>query len=198
METSNADHIKIPGVDTSDIDVENIEIPGVDVDIQEPQVIEIIDTDIPPTDPDPREPATVHQADAAVEPMPAIQQVDPKLLRSSRIRTQTENYNPSMSVSKYAYAVTEPEIQGVLNPDAHMFVQEKLCQAEPDFMESVMTQLFLKSGLRAWGDHSLVKVVSLLTPRSQALLGKIPPAQTYVHLGSVILGFPAALRHRGI
>ena len=53
MDTSNADHIDIPGVDASDIDVENIEIPGVDVDIQEPKVIEIIDPDIPPTNPDP-------------------------------------------------------------------------------------------------------------------------------------------------
>ena len=55
MTTSNADHIKIPGVYASDIDIDNIEIPGVDVDIQEPQVIEIIDPDISPTDPDPNE-----------------------------------------------------------------------------------------------------------------------------------------------
>ena len=76
-------------MDASDIDVANIEIPGVDVDIQEPQVIEIIDPDITPTDPDSIEPATVHQADAALEPMRAIQQVDPKLRRSSRVRTHT-------------------------------------------------------------------------------------------------------------
>ena len=43
--TSDADHIEIPGMDASDIDVGNIEIPEVDVDIQEPQVIEIIDPD---------------------------------------------------------------------------------------------------------------------------------------------------------
>ena len=42
MDTSYADHIDIPGVDASDIDVDNIEIPGVDVDIQEPLVFEII------------------------------------------------------------------------------------------------------------------------------------------------------------
>ena len=48
VETSNADHIEIPGVYASDIDVDNIDIPGVDVDIQEPQVIEIIDPDTPP------------------------------------------------------------------------------------------------------------------------------------------------------
>ena len=39
VDPSDADHIKIPGVDASDIDVDNIKIPGVDVDIQEPQVI---------------------------------------------------------------------------------------------------------------------------------------------------------------
>ena len=65
-----------------------------------------------------------------------------------------------MSGSKYSYAVTHLESQGLLNPDAHMFVQEKLCQAEPNFMESVMTQLFLKSGLRAWGDKAYTAVQS--------------------------------------
>ena len=100
MDISNADHIKISGVDASDIDVYNIEIPGVDVDIQEPQVIDIIDTSIPTTEPDPIEPATVHQADAAVEPMPTIHQAEPKLLRSSRVKTQTKNYTPSISGSK--------------------------------------------------------------------------------------------------
>ena len=149
VDTSNADHIEIPGVDALDIDVENIEIPGVDVDIQEPQVIEIIDPDIPPTDPDPIEPAKVQQADASVEPMLAIQQVDPKLRRSSRVRTQTEKYTPSVSGYKYSYAVTQLESQGVLNPDAHMFVQEEFYQAEPDVVASVMTQLSLQSDLRA-------------------------------------------------
>ena len=77
VDTSNADHIEIPGVDASGIDVDNIEIPGVDVDIKEPQVIDIIDPDIQPTDPDPIEPETVHQTYAAVELMPVIHQVDP-------------------------------------------------------------------------------------------------------------------------
>ena len=151
MDTSNVDHIKIPGVDASDIDVDNIDIPGVDVNIQEPQVIDIIDPDIPPTDPDPIEPATVHQADAAVEPIPSIQQVEPELRRSSRVKTHTENYTPSMSGSKYSYAVTHLESQGVLNPDTHMFVQEEFDRTVPDVVASVMTQLSLKSGLRVWG-----------------------------------------------
>ena len=53
VDTYNADYIEIPGMDASDIDVDNIEIPRVGVDIQEPQVIEIIDPDISPTNPDP-------------------------------------------------------------------------------------------------------------------------------------------------
>ena len=86
-------------MDASDIDIENIDIPGVNVDIQEPQVIEVIDLVIPPTDPDPIEPATVHQAYAAVEPMPTIHQVGPEIRKSSRVRTHTENYILSISGS---------------------------------------------------------------------------------------------------
>ena len=41
-----------------------------------------------------------------------------------------------------------------------MFVQEKFYQAEPDFVASVMTQLSLKSGLRAWGYKAYTNVQS--------------------------------------
>ena len=57
-----------------------------------------------------------------------------------------------MSGSKYSYALTQLEIQEVLNPDAHMFVQEEFYQAEPDVVASLMTQLSLKSVLIAWVD----------------------------------------------
>ena len=160
VDPSDADHIEIPGVDASDIDVDNIEIPGVDVEIHNPQVIEIIDPDIPPTDPAHIEPATVHQVDAVVEPMPAIQKVEPELRRSSRVRTQTENYTPSISGYKYSYAVTQLESQVVLNPYAHMFVHEEFYQSEPYIVASVMTQLSLNSGLRAWVDKSYTAVQS--------------------------------------
>ena len=76
-------------MDASYIDIENIEIPGLDVDIQEPQVIEVIDPNIPPTDPDPIEPARVHQADASEEPMPAIHQVQPAV-RNVEIKRRKE------------------------------------------------------------------------------------------------------------
>ena len=122
MDLSDVDHIDIPGVDPSDVD--NIDIPEVDVDIQEPQVIEIVDPGIPLNDPAPIEPAPVYQVAAAVAPMLVIQQVDPKIRRYNRFRTQTEKYTPSMSGHKYSYAITQLEIQVVINPDAHMFVQE--------------------------------------------------------------------------
>ena len=100
VDPSEADHINIPGVDASAIAVENIKTPGVDAEIQDPQVIESVDPDIPLTDPATIEPATVHQTDAALDPMPSIQQVEPDLRRSNIVRTQTENYTPSMSGSK--------------------------------------------------------------------------------------------------
>ena len=70
------------------------------------KLLKNIDPKISPTNPDPIEPATVHQADVEVEPTPVIYKVDPELRRSSRVRTQTEKYTPSMSGSKYSYAVT--------------------------------------------------------------------------------------------
>jgi hypothetical protein len=39
----------------------------------------------------------------------------------------------------------------VLNPDAHMFVQDDFYQAEPDVVAAIMTQLLLKAGLKQWG-----------------------------------------------
>jgi hypothetical protein len=60
-----------------------------------------------------------------------------------------------MSGSKYSYAVTQLESQGVLNPDAHMFVQEDFNQAEPDTVAAIMTQLSLKAGLKEWGDKAV-------------------------------------------
>ena len=88
------------------------------------------------------------------------QQVEPNLHRSSRVRNQTERYNPSMSGPKYSYSVTELESQGVLNPYANMFVQEEFYQADPNVVASVMTQLSLKSGLRAWEDKVYTSVQS--------------------------------------
>jgi hypothetical protein len=56
--------------------------------------------------------------------------------------------------------VTQLESEGLLNPDAHMFVQEDFYQAEPDVVTAVMTQLSLKSGLKEWGNKAYAAVES--------------------------------------
>ena len=100
VDPSDVENIEIPGVDASDVGVDNIEIPGVDVAIQEPQVNEIVDPGITPIYPALIESVPVHQVATALEPMTAIKQVDPKLRRYMRARTQTDNYTSSMSGSK--------------------------------------------------------------------------------------------------
>jgi hypothetical protein len=76
----------------------------------------------------------------------------PELRISTRVRSQTnQGYTPSLSGSKYSYAVTQLKIQGVLNPDSHMFVQEDFYQADLDVVATIMTQLSLKAGLKEWG-----------------------------------------------
>jgi hypothetical protein len=71
-----------------------------------------------------------------------------------------EVFTQSMSGSKYSYAVTQLEIQGVINPDAHVFVQEGFYQAEPDIAAAIMTQLLFKAGLKEWGDEAFTAAQS--------------------------------------
>jgi hypothetical protein len=59
-----------------------------------------------------------------------------------------------MTGSKYYYAVTQLGTRGVLNPDAHMFVQEYFHQAKTDIVTAIMTQLSLKAGLKEWGGRA--------------------------------------------
>ena len=54
----------------------------------------------------------------------------------------------------YEYAVPRLEIQGVLHPDAHMFVREYFYQAEPEVVISIMPQLSLNEGFKEWGDKA--------------------------------------------
>ena len=175
--------VEIPGVDFDEDDedpalpgvpedVDHVELPGVDVEGQvdpeeAPQVVEIDDLDIPAIDPphveaDAVAPAgvpteTIAHADvpaAPAEPAPAALPATQGVRRSTRVRTKPNAYNPSMTGTKYSYAVTQLESQGVLFPDAHMFVQEDFYQADPDVVAYVMTQLSLKAGLKAWGDKA--------------------------------------------
>ena len=81
---------------------------------------------------------------------------------SARIRTSPKTYTPSMLGSKYSFVVEQLEWQGVLHPDAHMFVQEDFYLAEPDVVAAVMTLLSMKAGLRAWGDKALSAVKSVM------------------------------------
>jgi hypothetical protein len=89
-------------------------------------------------------------------PTPAVTPAHAKGLHiSNRVRIQTKQaYTPIMTGSKYSYAVTQLETQGVLNPDAHMFVQDDFYQAEPKIVAAIMTQLSLKAGLKEWGDQA--------------------------------------------
>ena len=57
-----------------------------------------------------------------------------------------------MSGSKSSYAVTQLESQGVLNPGAHIFVQEEFYQEEPTYRTS--TSAPGSCGSRADADHT--------------------------------------------
>lgn len=143
------DNIEIPGVDGADGSEDpapQIEIHGDDLEI--PVLVE-------PTLVEPILVETV-QEETAQHVAPVIEPVQlPELRRSSRVKTKTKSgYVPSMTGSKYAYAVAQLEEQEVLNPDAHMFMQRDFYQAEPDVVAMVMTQLSLKAGLKAWGDKA--------------------------------------------
>jgi hypothetical protein len=153
---------EIPGVDLYPVADEDIELPGVDTGENDtPQQIEIDDLDIHNQDPAPIAAETAQEG--PVTHQDAVTPVEPETggpRRTGRVRTQTKHYTPSMSGSKYAFAVTQLENHGVLNPDAHMFVQEDFYQAEPDVVASIMTQLSLKVGLKTWGDKALSAVKS--------------------------------------
>jgi hypothetical protein len=56
-----------------------------------------------------------------------------------------------MTGSKYVYALTQLKSQGVLYPDAHMFVQDDFYQVEPEVVAAIMTKLLLKARLKEWG-----------------------------------------------
>ena len=59
-----------------------------------------------------------------------------------------------MSGSKYSFAVTQLQSEGLLNPDAHMFMHQEFYQSEPDVAVAILTQLSLKNGLREWGEKA--------------------------------------------
>jgi hypothetical protein len=90
-----------------------------------PQV-EIDDLDIHHANPAPIEVAPTQEEPRTETSAPvALPAQAPELCRSTGVRSQmNQGYTPSLSGSKYPYAVTQLKSQGVLNPDSHMFVQE--------------------------------------------------------------------------
>jgi hypothetical protein len=156
----------LPGV--APVIADDIEIPGVDVEGPEAQdtvlapQIEIDDLNILHDDPYPIE-VSPTQAEQAPETsaLVALPAQTPGLHISTRFRSQAnQGYTPSMSGSKYSYAVTQLDSQRVLNPDAHMFVQEDLYQAEPNAVADIITQLSLKTSLTEWGDEAFTAAQS--------------------------------------
>jgi hypothetical protein len=153
------DDAHLPGV--GPVITYDINIPWVDVEgtktqdtVPAPQV-EIDDLDIHHADPAPIEVAPTQEEPRTETPAPvALLEQAPELRRSTRVRSQTkQGYTPSLSGSKYSYAVTQLESQWVLNPDLHMFGQEAFYQADPDVVAAIMTQLSLKAGLKEWGEE---------------------------------------------
>ena len=136
--------IEIPGVDpdddndtdTASVFDDDIELPGVDgEETKAPQQVEIYDLEIQ-GDPDPIQVEIVEE-EAVEYQAPAVQA--PEAVQAepipdgpghiARIRMSPKTHTLSMSGSKYSFAVEQLECQGVLQPDAHMFVQDDFYQA---------------------------------------------------------------------
>ena len=135
------DDAAFPGADDSD------EIPGVAEDVfHAPEPVEpVLDATAAPP---------VFDTEAVAPAPAAPPAVTHEARRSTRIRTQPTAYVPSMSGSRYAYAVTQLAEENVMHPDAHMFLQDDFYQSEPDVVAAIMTQLSLKRGLQEWGDDA--------------------------------------------
>jgi hypothetical protein len=120
-----------------------------------PQIVEINDLDMPEADPIKLE--TVQEETVEVETVQeeTVEEQEPELRRSRRVRFEREPaYIPSMDgATRYDYAVPQLE-DGVLTPDAHMFAQGGLYQAEPEVVAAIMMQLSMKSGFKEWGDQA--------------------------------------------
>ncbi len=161
FEEEDNDDAKMPVLDP--IGVNGVELPGVDVAGQAPQTIKIDDLNIPQSNPPlietVKEP-TVPQMEQD-EPTQVAQPMETiGLWRSTQVKIQPKLYQPTMTGSKYSYAIMQLETHGVLHPDSHMFVQEDFNQSDPDVMAHIMTQLSLKSGLKQWGNKGYVVVMS--------------------------------------
>jgi hypothetical protein len=129
FEEEDNDNAVMPVLDPVGID--GVELPRVDIAGQATQTIEIDDLDIPQPDPPlikMVEEPTVPQMEQD-EPTQIAQPMQTAgLRRSMRVKIQPKLYEPTMTGSKYSYAVTQLETHGVLHPDSHMFIQEDLTE----------------------------------------------------------------------
>jgi hypothetical protein len=157
---------KIPEVDDKepieepvieDIEITEVGVDGVDgLENPAPQIVEINDLHMPEADPIKIE--TVQEETVEVETVQeetAVEEQEPELRRSTQARFEREPaYIPSMDgATRYDYAVTQLE-DGVLTPDAHMFAQGGLYQAEPEVVAAIMMQLSMMAGFKEWGDKA--------------------------------------------
>ena len=168
--------VELTGVDRDEDEDQDEDPPNAfdDADVEHEDDLDIYEDEAQEPEPPPIEPTpqikveTVYEADEehdAPAPLPVEAEVlpvqehteapaeSPGVRRSTRVRTQTKpDYIPSMSSgTKYAFATTQLEYQGVLNPDAHMFFNDSVQdQMEPDVVAAIMTQLTLKAGLKEW------------------------------------------------
>jgi hypothetical protein len=128
-----------------------------------PNTIEIDDLDIPQSNPPlikTVEEPTVPQMEQD-EPTQVAQPMETTgLQRSKQVKIQPKLYEPTMTGSKYSYAIMQLETHAVLHPDSYMFVQEDFYQSDPNVVVHIMTQLSLKSGLKQWGDKAYAAVMS--------------------------------------
>jgi hypothetical protein len=161
------DHVEIPGVDRGSIETpqitdepnRNAQAPEEDQTNFFPAIDDNpgIEVDIVPDDNQEIEPPLIQEATTTTrtkpEPTGSGNLEIPGVRRSTRVKFQTkQDYIPSLSgSSKYAFAITQMETQGVLHPDTHIIFQTNMYQHEPDVVAAIMTQLSLKAGLKAWG-----------------------------------------------
>ena len=55
-----------------------------------------------------------------------------------------------MSYNKYETVNTQVECEDTFYPDAHMFLCQELIEEVPDEAAVIVTQLYLKEGIRSW------------------------------------------------